>query len=186
MTSPGEKGINSLYRIVHEYGPDSRLLLALLMLIASLYFSFNLMQFAVLLIPPALWLIWDVLRHSSVWRAFHAFRANDLATVRLSLSQVRWPNLLEPETIAYYHWLKGVVDVADARFAAAKVHLLVAASGSLRTENDRSLVHCLLAEVALQEKKEEEAKEHLHHARALQHHPNVERMITALTDRLSR
>lgn len=173
-----------MYRTLHQYGPDNRLLLALLILLVSLYLSFNTSVYAVLLSVPALFMMWDVLRHSSVWRGFNAFRQNDLAMVRLSLLQVRWPNFLDSETRAYYHWLKGVIEVADARFAAAKVHLLVAASGQLRTENDRSLVHCLLAEVAIQENAVQEAREHLHHARALQHHPNVEKMIASLSARL--
>jgi hypothetical protein len=170
--------------MVHQYGPDSRLILALLIIITSLYLSFNATLYSALAVPVALWLIWDALRHGSVWHGFHAFRRGDLGTVRYSLSQVRWPSLLDNESLAYYHWLKGVVEVADTRFAAAKVHLLVAASGQLRTENDRSLVHCLLAEVALQENALQEAEEHLRHARALQHHPNVDRMIATLSARL--
>ena len=97
---------------------------------------------------------------------------------------MRWPNMLSHPSLAYYHWMKGVVDVSDGRFAAAKVHLLVAASGKLRTENDRSLVHCLLGEVALQEGEPEVAREHLRHATALQHHPEVDRIIGALSARL--
>jgi hypothetical protein len=169
---------------VQQYGPDSRLFLAMLTIIASLYLSFNVTLYATILVAPALWLIWDALRHGSVWHGFHAFRQGDLVTLRLALSQVRWPNLLETEARAYYHWLKGVIEVADGRYAAAKVHLLVAASGQLRTENDRSLVHCLLAEVALQENALLDARENLRHARALQHHPNVERMIDDLSARL--
>ncbi|MGM0594240.1 MAG: hypothetical protein ACQETD_06865 [Pseudomonadota bacterium] len=97
---------------------------------------------------------------------------------------MRWPNMLSPRTLAYYHWLKGVVEMADGRFGAAKVQLLVAASGSLRTENDRSLVHCLLAEVALQLEEPEEATENLKHAQALAHRENVDRIIQALKARL--
>lgn len=172
--------------MVHEYSADSRLLLALLIIITSLYLSFNTTVYAALAVLVALWLIWDALRHASVWYGFHAFRDGDLGKVRYALSQVRWPGLLDQEALAYYHWLKGVIEVADSRFAAGKVHLLVAASGQLRTENDRSLIHCLLAEVALQEGQPEEAGEHLRHARALQHHPNVDRMIAALAARISR
>ena len=171
---------------MHQYGPDSRLLVALLALLCSLYLAFNVSPLAGLFAVVALWLIWDALRHGSVWYGFHAFRRGDLGAVRLSLVQMRWPNLLDVESRAYYHWLKGVIDVADSRFAAAKVHLLVAASGQLRTENDRSLVHCLLAEVALQESDKAAAHEHLRHARALQHHPNVDRMINSLSSRLEK
>ncbi len=176
--------INAIYQIVHQYSPDTRLLVSLLLLVSSLYLGFNLSPLAGFFAVVGLWLIWDALRHGSIWHGFHAFRRGDLVGVRVSLAQLRWPNLLNAETLAYYHWLKGVIEMADARFAAAKVHLLVAASGKLQTENDRSLVHCLLAEVALQETNSEVAREHLRLARALQHHPNVDRMINNLSARL--
>jgi len=169
---------------VHEYSPDSRLLVALLAVVCSLYLGFNFTPLAGGFAFIALWLIWDALRHGSVWHGFAAFRRGDLAMVRYSLVQMRWPKLLDAESLAYYHWLKGVIDMADARFAAAKVHLLVAASGRLRTENDRSLVHCLLAELALQEADKSTAQEHLRHARALQHRSDVDRLIGKLSTRL--
>jgi hypothetical protein len=169
---------------VHQYSPDSRLLIALLALVCSLYLGFNFTPLAGAFALIALWLVWDALRHASVWYGFSAFRRGDLAGVRYALIQMRWPKLLDAESLAYYHWLKGVIEVADSRFAAAKVHLLVAASGRLRTENDRSLVHCLLAEVALQESDKAEALEHLRHAKALQHRPDVDRLIGKLSSRL--
>lgn len=169
---------------MHQYSPDSRLLVAVLAIVCSLYLGFNVEPLSGLFAVVGLWLIWDALRHGSVWYGFHAFRRGDLAAVRLSLLQTRWPSLLNAESLAYYHWLKGVIEMADGRFAAAKVHLLVAASGRLRTENDRSLVHCLLAEVALQESDKDAAREHLHHASALKHRPDLDRIIRNLTTRL--
>jgi hypothetical protein len=158
----------------------------MLAIVCSMYVGFNFTPLAGVFAIVALWLIWDALRHGSVWYGFSAFRRGDLAAVRYSLMLIRWPNLLDTESLAYYRWLKGVIEVADGRFAAAKVHLLVAASGHLRTENDRSLVHCLLTEVALQEADRATAREHLHHARALQHHPSVDRMINQLSARLEK
>ncbi len=169
---------------MHQYSPDTRLLVSLLAFLCSVYLGFNVSPLAGLFAIVGFWLLWDVFRQSSIWYGFSAFRRGDLAVVRYALAQVRWPNLLNAESLAYYHWLKGVIDMADARFAAAKVHLLVAASGQLRTENDRSLVHCLLAEVGLQESDSAAAREHLHHARALQHHPDVDRVIHSLSARL--
>lgn len=160
------------------------MLLSLLALLCGLYLGFNVSPLAGLFVVAGLWLIWDAVRHASIWYGFSAFRRGDLAEVRNALTQVRWPSLLDAESLAYYHWLKGVIEMADARFAAAKVQLLVAASGQLRTENDRALVHCLLAEVALQEADKPTAQEHLRLARALQHHPNVDRMINTLNARV--
>ncbi|MFO7592666.1 MAG: hypothetical protein R6X15_01290 [Pseudomonadota bacterium] len=158
--------------------------MALLSFVCALYLSLHASWFSWLFILLAVWLAWDALRNGTVWHGFHAFRDGDIRAVRKAMLQIRRPNMLSPQSLAYYHWLKGVVDMADNRFAAAKVHLLVAASGSLRTENDRSLVHCLLAEVGLQEQEPEVAREHLRHARALQHRPDVDRIIDNLSARL--
>lgn len=162
-----------------------RLIVATLSFVCALYLSLQPSWVAWLFTILALWLTWDAMRNGSIWHGFHAFRDGNIAVVREAMAQVRWPNMLSPQNLAYYHWLKGVVDMADGRFAAAKVHLLVAASGNLRTENDRSLVHCLLGEVALQEQQPDVAREHLKHARALQHRPNVDRIINSLSSRLT-
>lgn len=156
----------------------------MLSFVCALYLSLQTSWFAWLFSLIAVWLAWDALRNGNIWYGFHAFREGNISAVRSAMGQTRWPNMLSPENLAYYHWLKGVVDMADSRFAAAKVHLLVAASGGLRTENDRSLVHCLLGEVALQEEEPEVAREHLRHARALQHRPDVDRIIGSLSARL--
>lgn len=157
----------------------------MLLFVCGLYLSLHTYWFAWLFAFIAVWLTWDALRNGTIWHGFDAFREGNLTVVRHAMGQIRWPNMLSSENLAYYHWLKGVVDMSDSRFAAAKVHLLVAASGSLRTENDRSLVHCLLGEVALQEQEPEVAREHLRHARALQHRPHVDRIINSLSARLN-
>lgn len=153
-------------------------------LLAGFYLALHATWYAWLFTLSAVWLVWDALRNGTVWYGFHAFRSGNHTALRNAMLSMRWPNMLSRQSLAYYHWMKGVVDVSDARFAAAKVHLLVAASGMLRTENDRSLVHCLLGEVALQEGEPEVAREHLRHAAALQHHPEVDRIIGALSARL--
>jgi len=173
-----------MLKFVRQFGPDIRLIVAMLFFVCGLYLSLQTYWFAWLFTLAAAWLTWDALRNGTVWHGFQAFRDGNITIVRHAMSQIRWPNMLSPENLAYYHWLKGVVDMADSRFAAAKVHLLVAASGDLRTENDRSLVHCLLGEVALQEEEPGVAREHLRHARALKHRPNVDQIINSLSARL--
>lgn len=156
----------------------------MLCFVCAFYLSLQAVWAAWLFVPVAVWLPWDAMRNGTVWSGFDAFRRGDIQSVRYAMRQMRWSGMLSKRALAYYNWLKGVVDLADGRFAAAKVHLLAAASGDLHTENDRSLVHCLLGEVALQEQEPELAREHLRHARALQHRPNVERIIASLASRL--
>ncbi len=170
--------------MLHSHSPDVRLIIAMLCLVAGFYLALHAVWYSGLVTLLAMWLVWDALRNGTIWYGFHAFRSGDHTALRHAMLSMRWPNMLNRQSLAYYHWMKGVVDMSDGRFAAAKVHLLVAASGKLRTENDRSLVHCLLGEVALQDGEPEVAHEHLRHARALQHHPDVDRIISDLSSRL--
>ncbi len=176
--------IQKLQHFVHQYSPDVRLIVSIICLLCCLYITAQLSSLGIPFLVLAALLFIDVIRNASVWSGFSAFRRGDMAMVNYALSQVRWPQLLSPQSLAYYNWLKGVKEVADERYAAAKVHLLVAINGELKTQNDRSLLHCLLAEIAIQEGEGQTAREHLKHACALEHHPEVDRIIQSLGQRI--
>jgi hypothetical protein len=172
------------YRCTDFFTPHLRLILALLCAALTLMFASHASAWTVLPLLCGLLLLRDYLRNSGVWIAFRAFRQGNLPRTRRTLASVRWPRLLSRRSLAYYHWLRGVLDAADGRLQAARVHLLVAATGALRTENDRSLVQCLLAELALQAGDHNMAAEHVRLANALGHHAEVAHIITALRSRL--
>ncbi len=183
---PAATVIIKLQRLVHHYAPDIRLIVSAISLVCSLYITAQLSPFAIIFLVVSALLFIDVIRNSSVWYGFGAFRQGDMARVDYALQQVRWPQLLSPQSHAYYSWLKGVKEVSEQRYAAAKVHLLLAINGKLKTQNDRSLLHCLLAEIALQEGESDTAREHLKHAAALEHHPEVDRIIQSLGQRITK
>ncbi len=176
--------LKNLQRFVHQYDPDVRLIVCAISMVCCFYITIYRSPLAVMFFVISALLFIDVLRNSSVWYGFAAFRRGDMAAVNYALQQVRWPALLSPQSNAYYNWLKGVKETADGRFAAAKVHLLVAINGELKTQNDRSLLHCLLAEIAIQEEEGDTAREHIKHATALEHHPEVDRIIQSLGQRI--
>ncbi len=160
----------------------NRMLLAIGLLIPAGYLFIPYVSLPLLLLSALL--LWDTLRNADVWPAFRAFRRGDLGRMRRLLLEVRWTQYLSPVSRAYYHWLLGVAEAADGRLAAARVQLLVAVGGELRSSNDRCLIHCLLAELALQMEDEAEAREHLRIARSLEHHREVGGMLGALEQRL--
>ncbi len=184
MNFYGGDVLKKLQRFVHQYDPDVRLIVCAISMLCCFYITLHRSPLAIIFFVTSALLFIDVLRNSSVWYGFSAFRRGDMAAVNYTLQQVRWPKLLSSQSLAYYNWLKGVKEVTDERYAAAKVHLLVAINGELKTQNDRSLLHCLLAEIALQEDEAEIAREHLKHAAALQHHPEVNRIIQSLAQRI--
>lgn len=179
-----EHVINPLIRITAQLSPAIRLIIAALAMLCAFYLALIPTPLAFLFTALTIWLAWDYVRNSSVWGAFMAFRAGKIEEMNRLLEQVKYPNRLSPVSIAYYHWLKGVSEVADGRYGAAQVFLLLAAGGALRSTNDRSLVQCLLGEVALQLQNREQAREHLRMANALQHSAQVDRMINHLAQRL--
>lgn len=184
MSALHEFHLNPLRRLADQFEPQVRLIVAAIFLVVAYYLALHASFISFLFLLLFLLLTWDYIRNNGVWIAFREFRNGQIEQVRRLLEQVKWPNFLNKEALAYYHWLKGVVDVSDGRLTAAKVHLLVAATGQLRTENDRCLVQCLLAEVALQGGDKQAAQEHLNLARNLEHHPNVDAIISKLSTRL--
>lgn len=173
-----------LYRFGDYFTPPLRLILALVCGAVSLMLATHASPLALLPLLFALLLLWNYFRNNGVWIGFRAFRQGNLLRVRRNLDSVRWPQLLSRRSLAYYHWLRGVLNAADGRLQAARVHLLVAATGALRTENDRSLVQCLLAELALQEDDRATAAEHVRLANALGHHGEVAHIIAGLRRRV--
>ena len=165
--------------------PRTRLVLALVGVMLTLMLVLHASPLAAVPLLASLLLIWDYCRNNGVWIGFRAFQQGDLLRTRRSLHSVRWPGLLSATSRAYYHWLKGVLEASDGRYEAARVYLLIAATGALRTENDRSLVQCLLAEVALQTGAMEAARNHIRLANALAHHADVGHIIQRLRARLA-
>ncbi len=176
--------MDRFYHYADFFAPSTRLVLALVFAALTMMFVLHGSEAALFPLLGSVLLVWDVTRNSAVWIGFRAFRQGNVARVRRCLEEVRWPVLLSAGSRAYYEWLKGVVDAADGRYEAARVHLLVAATGALRTENDRSLVHCLLAEIALQQGDRVVAGEHLRIADALSHPPEVAQIIAKLRHRV--
>ena len=176
--------MDSLHRFSDFFTPHLRLTLALLCAALASMLTFRATPLAAAPLLCAALLLWDYFRNSGVWIGFRAFRQGKLQRLRRNLDSVYWPQLLSPRSRSYYHWLRGVLDAADGRLQAARVHLLVAATGRLRTENDRSLVQCLLAELALQEGEHAMAVEHVRLANSLAHHADVARIIAALRKRV--
>ncbi len=137
-----------------------------------------------LLVALGLGLLWNYARDGGVRAAFDRFRQGDVKGVRHALRHTLWPGLLTPSKRAYYHWMEGVALASECRFPAAREQLLLAATGAIQTENDRCLIQCLLAEVAVQLEQWTAAAEHLRLARNLEHYPRIDAMIEGLEQRL--
>lgn len=131
----------------------------------------------VLWTSAALLLIWGYFRVGSVWLALAAYRTGNVERMRDHVSCTRWPRLLSPRYRGYYHWLQGVGLAVEGRMAPARDHLLQARQWRFRTENDRSIMECQLADMAIRCGDPAQAWGHLRQARTLRHHPTVDALI---------
>lgn len=163
--------------------PFSQLIVAAVALAGGVLVVWPLWPWGLLALLPGLLLLAGYLRDGGVPTAFAAFRRGDIKGVRAALAHALWPTLMSARNRAYHDWMAGVVAAADCRFEAAHELLLRAAAGAIQTENDRSLIQCLLAEVALRRGDCPTAAAHLQLARRLEHPPQVERMIERIDER---
>jgi hypothetical protein len=132
----------------------------------------------------ALALTWGYFRVGSVWLALAAYRMGNVELMSVHVRRVRWPRLLSPRYRGYYHWLQGVGLAIEGRIAPARDHLLQARRWRFRTENDRSIMECQLADMAIRCGEPAQAWSHLGHARTLRHHPVVDTLIASVEARI--
>jgi hypothetical protein len=129
-------------------------------------------------------LIWGYFRSGSVWLALAAYRTGNVERMRDHVRRVRWPRLLSPRWRAYYHWLQGVALAIEGRLAPARDHLLQARRWRFRTENERSIMECQLADMAIRCGEPAQAWGHLSQARRFVHHSAVDALIASVEDRI--
>jgi hypothetical protein len=139
---------------------------------------------ALLVLVPASLIAWGYFRNGSVWLALTAYRLGNVDRMRDHVRRVRWPRLLSPRWRPYYHWLQGVSLVIEGRIPPARDHLLEARRWRFRAENDRSIMECQLADMAIRCGEPAQAWGHLRHARGLRHHPHVDTLINAVEARI--
>lgn len=119
-------------------------------------------------------------RYGTVWLAFRAMRKGHIDRVRRLVAQIKWPSFLNSQHRAYLHWLKGSLALADGDATGACGLLQCALHGKLRTSNDRSLVACTLAELAVAKDDNASAREFLDLACSEPHRQQVDDIIAKL------
>jgi tetratricopeptide (TPR) repeat protein len=129
-------------------------------------------------------LAWGYYRYGTVWLALQALSAGDGERAARLLKSVRRPTRLGSQSRAYYEYMRGVLAAGEERFDRAESHLRSALDHRLRTENDRSLVECTLAEVLALRGQKEEARVVLDRARARDHKPTLDELIERIEQRL--
>lgn len=129
-------------------------------------------------------LAWGYYRYGTVWLALRALSAGDGERAARLLNGVRRPDRLGSQSRAYYEYVRGVLAAAEERFDRAESHLRSSLDHRLRTENDRTLVECTLAEVLILRGRKDEARAILSRARARDHKPTLDELMERIDQRL--
>jgi len=94
--------------------------------------------------------------------------------------QISSPKKLHPANQAYYHWICGALAANESDLRKAKEEYFLAYEGQLRTENDMSVLACILAQIEMREGNVDAARQYVEKARALDHEPMVKERIEEL------
>ncbi len=117
-------------------------------------------------------------RYGTVWLAFSALGKNDIDRADSLITKISDPSKLNSQNRAYYNWVKGAVAMSRGEYGQAKDFFELAASGALRTSNDRSAIACCLAEIAAKTGDQTAANEQLEKARSEPHKPGIDGVIS--------
>jgi outer membrane PBP1 activator LpoA protein len=168
------------------YSPMTRLVLILTGLALGSWMILSGQAIGAPFLVAAAMLIWGHFRYGTVWLAWRAAKRGDLAKAHELLGKIRSPDKLTPQSRAYYHWLTGCIAAENDQPALAQRNLGLAASGRLRTENDRSIVLCQMARICLDQGEPDAARGHLAAARAIVQKDAVSQMIEEIQARLEK
>ena len=119
----------------------------------------------ILFLVAAACLVFGYFRYGTIWLAFQAVRKGKFKLAEKLIGKVFDPNSLNPQSRAYYHWVHGMLALKHGDLNRARDFLDLAATGKLRTSNDRSMVACTLTQIALAKGDRVAAEEQLQKAR---------------------
>ena len=160
------------------FNPRLRLILVLAaILVAGTLWTQGRTSAAGLALAAATMLTVGYWRNASVWRAWHAYWAGEVATAERYLAMTPEATRLAPQQRAYYEWLQGEVRRQRGDAAGARPHFRAALSGPLRSSKDRAFAYARLAEAALTVGDVTDARRAIAEARALHPPPFVEALL---------
>lgn len=123
-------------------------------------------------------------RYNNVWIAFQAYKKGNIEQARKLILKVKNPQFLDTQHRAYYDWIKGGIAASDGDLETAYKLLQSASKGSLRTQNDKSVIEYVLCEVALNMGNTILARQHIERSRSFPHRPQLDSLLADLERKL--
>ncbi len=124
-------------------------------------------------------------RSGTVWLAFRSFRRGRVDRAGRLIDLIAHPNWLSAQFQAYYHWIRGAVELKAHRPQVAIEHLERSLEGRLRTTNARCGVASTMVQAWIELGDLDQAEVMLDLARELTHNEPTDKLLGAFDDRIS-
>ncbi len=124
-------------------------------------------------------------RSGTVWLAFRAFRKGQVDRAGRLINHIPYPDWLSAQFQAYYHWMRGTMELQAHQPKAAVEHLQRSFEGRLRTSNARSGVAATMVQAWIEIGDLDQAKAALSMARELTHNESTDRLLGVFDERIS-
>lgn len=119
-------------------------------------------------------------RYSSVWLLFRYLRKGRQAKAEKLLNEIKHPELLTKQQMAYYFLSKAIIETGKDNFAEAETYYKQALQTGLRTSNDKSIAILNLANPYYLTGRPSEAIVQLNQSSQFPHKPEVDMEIQKL------
>lgn len=168
------------------FTPRVRFLLALVVAGYALYRLARGELSAYFLLLAAALLVAGHFRYGAIRPAFFAMRRGEVETARGLIRSVKHPNLLSPQSRAYWHWIKAVAAAdLDKDLAQAEEQMRLAIDSGLRTAHDRCIATATLARIVAYRGDTERAGELLSQAERIEHRESSDQYLADLREELA-
>ncbi|WP_237729336.1 hypothetical protein [Schlesneria paludicola] len=142
-------------------------------------------QTGALILVGAVILVVGYFRYGAISPAFFAVQSGDIDAARRHLASIRFPQLLNSQSQAYYHWTKAVVDSQDGGdLTTAEAEMRLAVNGKFRTSNDQCLATATLAEIVGLRNDRSQAVQILGDAERIAHRPATTQFLETVRAKL--
>ncbi|MCA9258711.1 MAG: hypothetical protein KDA61_05910 [Planctomycetales bacterium] len=156
----------------------------LLILVAAGYGTFQVTtghRAGFALIAAAGLLAFGYFRYGPIRPAFAALMRGEVDRAERMIATVRFPNLLNSQSRAYFYWIRGLIEAQyEDGLATAMSNLQAALDCGVRTSNDRCLLVATLADLTARANDVHEASRLLDEARGLPHSDGVDAYLDKL------
>lgn len=141
---------------------------------------------AYLLLLAAALLVAGHFRYGAIRPAFFAMRRGEVESARRLIRSVKRPNLLSPQSRAYWHWIQAVIAAdLDKDLGRAESQMRLAVEGALRTSHDRCIATATLARIVGYRGDLDRARGLLAEAKKIPHREGAEEYLGKLAEELA-